>query len=279
MVSAQDAPAPTLRFSPPPAPSATPAPTPRPTPKPTPVPTPRPTPKPTPIPTPKPFPTPKPTPTPKPSPTPKPTPTPSPIPTPTPQPAPDVAATPKPAATPRPKAAAEKSSRSVLKPEAVRAVEPHPPHVGGTSSESQPDRRTYHRASDLSESNWITRTTIRTLESKWQDAIKKRDADTLDKLLADDFQATSVNGRTASKARMLREVRDDTNTYKSARASNMIVRMKTPGVAVVTGYATQKGTKEDGEKFSSTIQFTDTWNLRDGQWVCVSSAASEEARR
>ncbi|MGZ5004270.1 MAG: nuclear transport factor 2 family protein [Chthoniobacterales bacterium] len=162
----------------------------------------------------------------------------------------------------------------------MRAVEPRKPGPRSTPAERAPERRTYRRPTfDLSESNWITRTTIRSQESKWQNAIKDHDADALDKLLAENFEATSVNGGTASKARIVANVRADKNVYESAHASNMIVKMKTPGVAVVTGYATQKGTKESGEKFASTIQFVDTWKFRNGEWVCISSEANKVAKR
>ncbi len=184
--------------------------------------------------------------------------------------------TPKRSAKPRSTPALERSSRSVLNPEPVRAVEPHAPHVRNMSSEVEPAPRSYHQGNY--ESSWITRTTIRSLETKWQDAIRKRDPEALDKLLADDFRTTSADGGAASKSQILREVRDNTNTYHSAKASNMVVKMQTPEIAVVTGIAKQKGTKENGEKFSSTIQFTDTWNLRDGQWVCVSSEAERVER-
>jgi hypothetical protein len=109
--------------------------------------------------------------------------------------------------------------------------------------------------------------------------VKDHDADALDKLLADGFEATSIGGKTASKARILRNVREDKNVYRSVRAKRMTIRMKRPGVAVVTGTSTQTGTKEDGKKFSSTIQFADTWRLRKGEWICIASEASEVPKR
>lgn len=132
---------------------------------------------------------------------------------------------------------------------------------------------------DLSESNWITNATLRSLENKWQDAVKDHDADALDKLLSDNFVATSVNGQAGSKERILRAVRKDKNVYRSARARKMMIKMKRPGVAIVTGTAVQNGTKENGEEFSSTIEFADTWRLRkDGQWVCIASEAAKPSK-
>lgn len=118
--------------------------------------------------------------------------------------------------------------------------------------------------------------TLRSLESQWQTAIKEHDADALDKLLSESFEATSVSGRSASKARMLREVREDKNVYQSARVKGITVKMKRPGLAIVTGTAVQSGLKEDGQRFSNTIEFTDTWRLRNGEWRCIASEATRQ---
>ena len=138
-----------------------------------------------------------------------------------------------------------------------------------------PPRRYRRPTFDLTESNWITNATLRSLENKWQDAVKAHDADALDKLLADNFVATSANGNTGSKERILHGIRNDKNVYDSARAKSMTIKMKRPGVVVVSGVSIQSGTKESGEKFSSKIQFTDTWRLRNGEWVCVASEANK----
>jgi hypothetical protein len=121
--------------------------------------------------------------------------------------------------------------------------------------------------------------TLRSLENKWQTAIKEHNDEAIDKLLADGFEATSVAGKVASKEKILREVREDKNVYHSARVKGVTVKMKRPGVAVVTGTAEQTGLKEDGRRFSSTIEFTDTWRLRDGEWVCIASEATKVSER
>ncbi len=160
----------------------------------------------------------------------------------------------------------------------MRAIEPRKPRAE-TATETSTPRRYRRPTFDLTESNWITNATLRSLENKWQDAVKDHDADALDKLLSDNFVATSVNGQSGSKERILRAIRNDKNVYRSARARKMTIKMKRPGVAVVTGTAVQSGTKESGEKFSSTIQFTDTWKLRNGEWVCIASEATKAAKK
>ncbi|MDQ6938788.1 MAG: nuclear transport factor 2 family protein [Verrucomicrobiota bacterium] len=165
----------------------------------------------------------------------------------------------------------------------MRAIERRKPREETAENRAPtlaPPRRYRRPTFDLTESNWITNATLRSLENKWQKAVKDHDADALDKLLSDNFEATSANGSNAGKTRVLNSVRNDKNVYRSARAKSMTINMKRPGVAVVTGISIQSGTKEDGEKFSSKIQFTDTWRLqKDGQWVCVASEATKSPKR
>jgi ketosteroid isomerase-like protein len=124
---------------------------------------------------------------------------------------------------------------------------------------------------DVSETPWARAATIRSLESDWQDAIKAHNVDAIDKLLASDFEATSISGETASKSRFLRELRRDENVYKSTRVRGMTVKDEGPDVVSVTGTATESGTTKDGKTFKNSRRFTDTWRLHKGKWLCVSS--------
>lgn len=164
----------------------------------------------------------------------------------------------------------------------MRAIEPRKPReetAENRTANSAPPRRYRRPTFDLSESNWITNANLRSLENKWQSAVKDHDAAVLDKLLSDNFEATSANGSSAGKTRVLNSVRNDKNVYRSARAKSMTIKMQRPGVAVVSGISIQSGTKEEGEKFSSKIQFTDTWRFRDGEWVCIASEASRISKK
>lgn len=249
-IFAQDAAAPFRRRSPTPTPSPTAAP--KPTPKPTPLPTATPTPPPTP------------------TPTPRPTAAPSPSPTATPP-----SASPPPAeSTPAP-AEREKPSRSILREKPVRAVEPRQPWIRRIPDDKIDGPRASKPTFDLSGGVFGRKSTIRALERQWLAAIKNHDADALEKLLDDDFVATSSTGRVGSKERMLRELRNDKNKYRSLGMRDLEVEMKRPDLAVISGVATETGTKENGEKFANSHRFTDTWRRRGGVWKCISSKAEE----
>jgi ketosteroid isomerase-like protein len=101
----------------------------------------------------------------------------------------------------------------------------------------------------------------------------KHDTSAIEQIVADDFVGTSSSGKTGDKATLLAEAKRDTNTYTSAASSDMTVRMFGPGVAVVTGIATETGKSKAGKTFSHTYRFTDTWVERDGEWRCVAAHA------
>lgn len=174
------------------------------------------------------------------------------------------------AATPRRNIREEPPVRAVEKrPRGERAVTPRPSVDDWSNRASRP-------TFDLSSDGFgQIAATIRGQEKKWQAAIKNGNVDVIEELLADDFVGTSSNGRTASKSTMLATLRRDKNTYQTARVSGMSVRSPSPGVAVVTGVATETGLTADGKKFRASRRFTDTWVERGGRWKCVASHTTE----
>ncbi len=158
----------------------------------------------------------------------------------------------------------------------VRAVKPREPlfkRLPARADDHGP--RAYRPTFDISEGNWATAATIRSLENKWQAAIKDHDLKALDQLLAENLTATSSTGKEGSKATLLREVRRDKNVYKSAHARGMSVRNDGPGKAIVTGIATESGITKDGKTFKTKRRFTDTWKLHKGVWRCVESKVTD----
>lgn len=170
---------------------------------------------------------------------------------------------------------AEPSRRDALRPPPVRALERGTPFIRRLPARPNDGPRASRPTFDLSESNWTTAATIRSLEKRWQAAIKNHDVEALDQLLADNFSGTSATGAEASKQRMLALLRRDKNVYKSARVHGMSVRNVGPTTAVVTGTATESGVTEDGRKFQTSRRFTNTWRLRGDRWQCVASRVTQ----
>lgn len=208
-----------------------------------------------------------------PSPTPSPTPTPAASP---PAPA-NVPAAPE--ATPAPTPAA---SRRTINEPPVRAVEPR------ASRPADEEFRRESRRAPAEQSGPASRPTfdlssrgagsiaasIRGLEKRWQRAVVNKEIEVLKELVADDFIGTSSTGRVGGKTTLIYEARRDANSYTTSDARNMMVRVFGTSVAVVTGLIKERGTTSEGEKFSVTRHFTDTWMRRDGQWQCIASHVS-----
>jgi ketosteroid isomerase-like protein len=115
------------------------------------------------------------------------------------------------------------------------------------------------------------------MENRWAAATKAHDIATIQKLLAGDYIGVTASGAIVNKAGLLAELRKDKNVYETVANSRLDVRVHGGDTAVVVGTTKQRGTDENGRAFSYTYNWTDTWVLRDGQWVCVASQSFRRA--
>ncbi len=114
---------------------------------------------------------------------------------------------------------------------------------------------------------------LKALEQSWEGSYLTHDATIIDKLVAEDFVGTSSSGKLGNKATMLSEAKKDTNVYKTAESTDMIVHSFGSNVAVVTGLVRESGKNKSGKTFSHSYRFTDTWVERNGEWQCVAAHA------
>jgi ketosteroid isomerase-like protein len=117
---------------------------------------------------------------------------------------------------------------------------------------------------------------LRDMENKWEDAIGKHDAATVETMVADDFVGVSSKpgAKVQNRRAMLANMKADKDTYTSTKNEKLDVRIFGSGAAVVVGTAREKGTGKDGKAFDRSYRFTDTWVDRNGKWQCVASQAS-----
>ena len=107
--------------------------------------------------------------------------------------------------------------------------------------------------------------TLRDLVRTWDEASAKGDAETLDRLLADEF--TFVGG--VRKAAYLASVKAKSpDTYVESAVSDEVSVQVYGNTAVVTGVDTIKG-KNRGQTFESKYLYLDVWVKRAGRWQCV----------
>lgn len=91
---------------------------------------------------------------------------------------------------------------------------------------------------------------VAALDTQYQEAVKKNDVATMDRILTDDFILVTASGKTYSKADLLREARGGSTIYEHQEDTERTVRVW-GHTAVVTAKLWEKGT-ESGKPFDHT---------------------------
>jgi len=116
---------------------------------------------------------------------------------------------------------------------------------------------------------------IMQMEREWAGAYVKRDAATLDRLLASDFMDADDNGNTQNKAQYIDLAKNPVGTFYSGEFSDTKVRVY-GDTAVSTGRLVIKGSnREQGEAF----RYTGVYVKRQGRWQAVASHLSRIAQQ
>lgn len=112
---------------------------------------------------------------------------------------------------------------------------------------------------------------LKQMENDWEAAIVAHDIAVVEGLVASDFAGINSNGKFVNKSALIGELKDDKDTYKSAKNEKLNVHFYGPTTAVVTGSVRSKGTTKGGQSFDRTYRYTDTWVQRNEKWECVAS--------
>jgi ketosteroid isomerase-like protein len=110
---------------------------------------------------------------------------------------------------------------------------------------------------------------IRRVEIEWGDAFERRDMETLDRLMADDYILTDPLGSVRTKAESLAAIERNEVQFESTKSDNVKVRIN-GDTAVVTGRSTFRG-RYKGWSMAGQYQYTDVLVKRRGSWQAVSS--------
>ena len=113
---------------------------------------------------------------------------------------------------------------------------------------------------------------VAALDTQYQAAVEKNDAATMDRILADDFILVTGNGKTFTKADLLKEARKGTVVYDHQSDTEQTVRVW-GDTAVVTAKLWEKGT-QDGKPFDYTLWFSDTYVRSPTGWRYAFGQAS-----
>src|SRR5262245_46487192 len=114
---------------------------------------------------------------------------------------------------------------------------------------------------------------VAALDTQYQAAVKANDAETMARILADDFVLVTGRGKTVTKQDLLEEARKKTQTYEHQEELEQKVRVWGE-TAVVTALLWIKGTDRDGKSSERKLWFSDTYVKTPAGWKYVFGQAS-----
>jgi ketosteroid isomerase-like protein len=111
------------------------------------------------------------------------------------------------------------------------------------------------------------RKAVAALDTEYQAAVKKNDAATMDRILADDFVLVTASGKTYTKADFLNDARGGRTVYEHQEDTMQTVRVW-GDAAAVTARLWEKGS-DDGHAFAHTLWFSDIYVRTPAGWRYV----------
>jgi len=114
--------------------------------------------------------------------------------------------------------------------------------------------------------------TVAALDTEYQAAVKKNDAATMARILADDFLLVTGHGKNYTKADLLDEARSGRVVYEHQEEISQSVRV-IGDTAVVTAKLWEKGT-DSSKPFDYVLWFSDTYVRTAGGWKYVAGQSS-----
>ncbi len=111
------------------------------------------------------------------------------------------------------------------------------------------------------------RKAVAALDTEYQAAVKKNDAATMDRILADDFVLVTASGKTYTKADFLNDARGGRTVYEHQEDTMQTVRVW-GDAAAVTARLWEKGS-DDGHAFDHTLWFSDIYVRTPAGWRYV----------
>ena len=117
-----------------------------------------------------------------------------------------------------------------------------------------------------------TRKIVAALDTEYQAAVKKNDAATMARILADDFVLVTGSGKTYTKEDLLKDARSGASIYEHNEDEQQTVRVW-GDTAVVTARLWEKGT-DNGRSFDHHVWFSDTYVRTPKGWSYVFGQSS-----
>ena len=113
---------------------------------------------------------------------------------------------------------------------------------------------------------------IAKLMNDWNNAFLTNDVKTLDRIIANDYIVTNVDGSVNTKEQELAPFRTASLKFDTASLDEFTVTLYGT-MAIVRGIGTWTVSRNN-KSFTSHERFTDVWLKRNGRWQAVSSHSS-----
>lgn len=114
---------------------------------------------------------------------------------------------------------------------------------------------------------------IMQVENESREATLKNDAETLDRLLADNWMNTNANGTVTTKAQLMALLKSSPFKIMSIENDEVLVRVY-DDTAVVTGRSTSKRAGRDDQIVTGQVRFTRVWVKAKGSWRVVAAQST-----
>ena len=116
---------------------------------------------------------------------------------------------------------------------------------------------------------------VRKLEREWLDAYEKRDAEAMNRIVADDFKLTFSDGTVRTKADILAQLKSERDSgFPSPKLSTEDEQSRVEGDTVIlTGRFIQQ-MERAGQIRTMQMRYTDTYAKRQGRWQVIASQLS-----
>jgi ketosteroid isomerase-like protein len=115
-------------------------------------------------------------------------------------------------------------------------------------------------------------TVVAALDTEYQAAVRKNDAATMNRILAEDFVLVTGNGTNYTRVDLLKDARAGSVIYERQEDTNQRIRIWRD-TAVVTALLWAKGT-DHGKPFEYRLWFSDTYIRTPSGWRYVFGQAS-----
>lgn len=111
------------------------------------------------------------------------------------------------------------------------------------------------------------------LEKEGREATLKNDLEMNDRLLADNWMNTNVNGTVTTKAQLLELIKSNTFKITSIESDDVMVRVYGDS-AVVTGRSTSTRMRPDNQAVTGQVRFIRVYSKIGGRWRVVAAQST-----